>query len=84
MVAGEEPGQQPHDAPAGHEHTQPADAVAEEAHVAADEVGGGMQQAVGTDRAHVGHEHAERRVEVLGQHEPASPRASATLSVRWP
>ena len=66
MVQREQRGAQPDDATAGDEDVTVADAVAERLDALAAQLGGGMEQAVGADRSHLGEQDPEDRVEVAG------------------
>ena len=78
VLAGEQAGEQADDAGADDRDPPAADPVAERAHVGAELLGGGVQQPVGADRAHVRDVDAEQRVEVRRQrHDPVAQRVGA-------
>lgn len=65
MPAGQQRGKQGHHPGADHHNAPASYSVAERADVGPAQVRGGVQQAVGADRAHVRDVNAEQRVEVL-------------------
>ena len=64
MLQCEQAGQQADHARADHQDVAATNAVAQVAHVMADEIDRGVEQAVGADRPHLGDVDAQDRVEV--------------------
>ena len=82
MVAGQEGDQQADHTGPGDQHVAAPDPVAELERARPGGVGGGVQQPVGADRAHVGDVDAEHRVQVGRQgHEPVGGRVGGVAGL---